>query len=51
LEDLEKALEGKLDKIDFQNEVARLREMIGNSVDDAKHAAIDVTAKLPTGLS
>jgi len=38
-----------LDKIDFANEVARLREMIGNSVADEKSGKIKVSAATTGG--
>lgn len=37
---LEEEMKDKLDKIDFANEVARLREMIGNTVGDDKKTKI-----------
>ena len=44
LKKLEEEMDEKLDKIDFANEVARLREMIGNSVADEKGGKIKVSA-------
>ncbi|CDW76993.1 UNKNOWN [Stylonychia lemnae] len=46
---LEEEMENKLDKIDFANEVARLREMIGNSVVEDKGTKVKVTG--PQGHS
>lgn len=40
---LEEEMDNKLDKIDFANEVARLREMIGNSVLEDKGTKVKVT--------
>lgn len=48
---LEEEMKDKLDKIDFANEVARLREMIGNTVGDDKKAKISTVAPSAGGHS